>query len=153
MATDSATRSVPADLRAWAKGIYPTEAAVHLLLQAFDGRFAQPGWPWIKATESGNHYLDAARLSDDQIGVLSGGERRVLAITRSLLGEQPVDLADALTGLDQPTTRTVLDALAHATGESAVAAGRVEPLQRHRRADGRAAARQPTRTDRAGLDR
>ncbi|MBN9608862.1 MAG: hypothetical protein BGO26_12305 [Actinobacteria bacterium 69-20] len=116
MAIDSATRSVPADLRAWAKGIYPTEAAVQLLLQAFDGRFARPGWPWIKTTASGNHYLDAARLSDDHIGVLSGGERRVLAITRSLLGEQPVDLADALAGLDRPTSRIVLDALMHATG-------------------------------------
>ena len=119
MATNSATRSVPADLRAWAKGIYPTEAAVHLLLRAFGGRFARPGWPWIKTTESGNHYLDGAKLSDDHIGVLSGGERRILAITRSLLGEQPVDLADALTGLDQRTTRTVLDALAHATGTPA----------------------------------
>jgi hypothetical protein len=107
---------VPADLRAWAKGIYPTEAAIHLLLRAFDGRFARPGWPWIQATESGHHYLDAARLSDEQIAVLSGGERRVLAITRSLLGEQPVDLADALTGLDRPTSRIVLDALMHATG-------------------------------------
>lgn len=153
MAAYSATRSVLAGLRAWAKGIYPTEAAVQLLLQAFDGRFARPGWPWIQTTESGNHYLDAAKLSDDNIGVLSGGERRVLAITRSLLGEQPVDLADALTGLDQLTTRTVLDALAHATGESAVAAGRVEPLQRDRRASGRAASQQPTRTDRMGLER
>lgn len=122
MATDSATRSVPADLRAWAKGIYPTEAAVHLLLQAFDGRFARPGWPWIMATESGSYYLDAERLSDDHIGGLSGGERRVLAITRSLLGEQPVDLADALTGLDRPTTRIVVDALVHATGRAASAA-------------------------------
>jgi hypothetical protein len=153
MAIDSATRSVPADLRAWAKGIYPTEAAVHLLLRAFDGRFARPGWPWIQTTESGNHYLDATKLSDDHIGVLSGGERRVLAITRSLLGEQPVDLADALTGLDQPTTQTVLDALTHATGESAMTTGRAEPFQLDRRASGRATSRQPTRADRTELER
>lgn len=108
---------VKSELLAWARGIYPTEAATRLLVDAFDGRFARSGWPWIQRTEFGNHYVDGTRLGDDEIGMLSGGERRVLAIVRSLLGEQPVDLSDAITGLDPRHARLVIDSLAHATGE------------------------------------
>lgn len=109
-------QQVEADLTEWARGIYPTEAAVRLLIGAFGGRFARPGWPWIARTTGGRHYIDAAKLGDDEIGMLSGGEQRVLTITRSLLGGAPVDLSDALTGLDQRHTRLVIDALAHAAG-------------------------------------
>jgi len=35
------------DLRAWARGMYTTEAATELLLRAFGGKFAAPGNPWI----------------------------------------------------------------------------------------------------------
>lgn len=123
MAIDADDQSVRTNLLAWARGIYPTEAATRLLLHAFEGRFARPGWPWIRTTESGSHYIDTTRLHDDEIGMLSGGERRVLAIARSLFGEEAVNLADALTGLDRPISRIVLSALTHATGTVAKAAG------------------------------
>lgn len=32
-------------LHRWAKGLYPLEAGVELLVQAFDGRFARHGQP------------------------------------------------------------------------------------------------------------
>lgn len=34
-------------LRPWAKGLDPLVAAVEVLVRAFDGRFANPGSPWI----------------------------------------------------------------------------------------------------------
>lgn len=115
-------RPVEADLTAWARGHYPTEAATHLLIHAFGGRFIRPGWPWIAHTTTGRRYIDATRLGDEDIGMLSGGEQRVLAITRSLLGQAPVDLSDALPGLDPPTSRLAIDALTHATGAEVPAA-------------------------------
>lgn len=116
MAENTSEPSVKSDLFAWARGIYPTEAATQLLLRAFDGRFARPGWPWIRSSESGHYYIDATKLGDEEIGMLSGGERRVLAIVSSLLGEKPIDLSDAITGLDLRHSRIVIDALEHAAG-------------------------------------
>ena len=37
------TGTVEGELRAWADGIYETEAAVELLLRAWGGRLAEPG--------------------------------------------------------------------------------------------------------------
>ena len=45
---------------------------------------------------------------------MSGGERRLLAIAASLGSGEPVDLADALTGLDSWNAQVVVDAIAHA---------------------------------------
>ena len=49
------------------------------------------------------------------LGYLSGGERRLLAIADSLATGHPVDLSDVLTGLDDNNATVVLDAFAHAT--------------------------------------
>lgn len=36
------------ELRGWARGMYPLEAAAELLVRGMHGRFALPGYPWIK---------------------------------------------------------------------------------------------------------
>lgn len=106
-----------AGLRAWAKGLYPLEAAVELLVGFAGGRFATPGHPWIQPSDQpGRWWLDPSRISNDTIGALSGGEQRVLRIVSSLAGGEPVDLSENLSGLDRPTTGLVLAAVAHAAG-------------------------------------
>lgn len=106
-----------AGLRSWAKGLYPLEAAVEILVRAFGGRFAAPGNPWIQPCDQpGWWWLDVTMLVDDQIGHLSGGEQRVLRIVASLAGGAPVSLADNLPGLDRELTDLVLAGLAHANG-------------------------------------
>lgn len=106
-----------AGLRAWAQGMYPLEAAVELLVGFAGGRFATPGHPWIQPCDQpGMWWLDPSRISDDTIGALSGGEQRVLRIVASLAGGEPVDLSEALPGLDRPTIGLVLAAVAHAAG-------------------------------------
>lgn len=106
-----------AGLRSWAKGLYPLEAAVEILVRAFGGRFAAPGNPWIQPCDQpGWWWLDATMLVDDQLGHLSGGEQRVLRIVASLAGGAPVSLADNLPGLDRELTDLVLAGLAHANG-------------------------------------
>lgn len=106
-----------AGLRSWAKGLYPLEAAVEILVSAFGGRFAAPGQPWIQPFDrSGWWWLDVTMLVDDQISHLSGGEQRVLRIVASLAGGVPVSLADNLPGLDRELTDLVLAGIAHANG-------------------------------------
>ncbi len=65
------------ELRAWAKGSYPLEAAVQLILRAFGGRFADPGNLWIEDADGDRPWLNAAAMTDDKMGVLSGGEAAV----------------------------------------------------------------------------
>lgn len=108
-------------LRAWAKGIYTTEAATELLIRAFGGRFADPGNPWIQPTDNGPgpgpaYWIDFAGIGDS-IGVLSGGEQRLLRIAASIgSSEALVNLSDDISGLDRPTLHLVLAAIAHAAG-------------------------------------
>lgn len=123
--TEPSTRSegvnvmtIPArGLRAWAQGHYPTEAAVELLIRAKGGRFARETQPWIEPLEQSALYgVDWDRLHEE-LGVLSGGERRFLNIAISLGSpDHPVDLADNLTGLDDELLLLVLAATAHAAG-------------------------------------
>lgn len=106
-----------AGLRLWAKGLYPIEAAIELLVRAFGGRFAAPGQPWIKPCDQpGWWWLDVTHLVDSEIGHLSGGEQRLLRIVASLAGGAPVNLAENLPGLDRELTDLVLAAVAHANG-------------------------------------
>lgn len=57
-------------------------------------------------------------MFDYDIGMLSGGEQRTLAIVRSLLGSESADLSEVMPGLDRPTGHAVIAALTHATGAS-----------------------------------
>lgn len=106
-----------AGLRSWAKGLCPLEAAVELLVRAFDGRFARPGDPWIQPCDQpGWWWLDVTELVDDQIAYLSGGEQRMLRIVASLADGEPVSLAENVPGLDRDLTELVFAAIAHAAG-------------------------------------
>lgn len=49
-------------LRRWAKGLYPLEAGVELLIQSFDGRSANPSQPWVQqGDDPGWWWIDAGR--------------------------------------------------------------------------------------------
>jgi hypothetical protein len=76
-----------------------TEPAVDIMVSAVD---------WPEAITA----LDAGRLP------CSGGERRILAIAASLAEGLPVDLRDALTGLDSTNIHLVAAAVLHANGRS-----------------------------------
>ena len=106
-------------LRAWAKGLYPTEAAVELLIRTNKHRAGQP---WIfKCDDTWEdradwYGVDFERIPDN-IGWASGGERRILLIAASLgSGQVNVNLNDALPGMDREHVRLVLAAMAHANG-------------------------------------
>jgi hypothetical protein len=102
------------ELRAWAKGIYPTEAATELLIRFADGRFASAGRPWTNNSSHGA-WIDFDLIGDN-CGAYSGGEQRVLMIIASIGGGEPVDMNWALSGLDRQSLDLVLSAVAHAAG-------------------------------------
>ena len=104
-------------LRRWAKGVYPLEAAVELLVRAFGGRFARVGYPWVAQGGGPDAYwLDVEQLTIEHTGVYSGGERRLLALAASLAGGEPVNLYEEVPGLDRDLTALFLAAVAHANG-------------------------------------
>jgi hypothetical protein len=104
-------------LRRWAKGLYPLEAGAELLIRAFDGRFANPGEPWVQqGDDPGWWWIDIEQMTEDNYGALSGGETRLLRIAASLLGGPTVDLSSNLAGLDREHLQRVLAAIAHAGG-------------------------------------
>ena len=106
-------------LRAWARGIYPDEAGVELLIghavfldrADFTSRFISiPGdglavidWPAVIAALDGSLPC-------------SGGENRMLRLAASLAAGIPVSLRDALTGIDGRGTQLVIQAVLHASG-------------------------------------
>lgn len=110
-------REVQAGLRAWAKGVYPLEAGVELLIRTSGGRFAGSAQPWIEAGDDpGGWWVDAEQLNDVNFVALSGGETRMLRIAASLLNGEPVNLYQQLPGLDRDSAELVLAAIAHAGG-------------------------------------
>ncbi|MGB5759090.1 MAG: hypothetical protein WBM50_19410 [Acidimicrobiales bacterium] len=100
-------------LNSYAFGIPHLEAASHILTRSLQGRLLdtlQLAWEDDEAAE-----IDwPATLAG--AGYLSGGERRLLALAASLGSGHPVDLVDALTGLDTWNAQVVVDAIAHAAG-------------------------------------
>lgn len=105
-------------LRAWAKGIYPTEAATELLIRS---NAARQGDPWVQpGDDPGWWWIDfeglAAALNEGTHH--SGGERRILSIAASLGGHTPegFSLGDALPGLGREHLALVMAAFAHAGG-------------------------------------
>lgn len=98
-------------VRAWARGILPTEAGAELLIR--QGR-VYDGAPWIE------NYGDVAAIDTDKLlyesGAWSGGEQRIVRLAASLLGGPAVDLSDNIPGLDRRNLALVLAALAHAGG-------------------------------------
>jgi len=133
-----------AGLRLWAKGLYPLEAAVELLVRCFDGRFARPGNPWIQPCDQpGWWWLDVNQLADDHIGHLSGGEQRLLRIAASLAGGTPVSLADNVSDLDRELTDLVLAAIVHANGSHVRSNIRIDPSRGVAVLDGQLASLHP----------
>lgn len=119
-------RTVPDGLRAWAKGIYPLEAGVELLLRVCEGRFARPGNPWVEpGADPGWWWIDIDQLTEDNLGAVSGGEARILRIAASLLGGPSVNLYETIPGLDRELADLVLAAVAHACGSHEHAGGLV----------------------------
>ena len=106
-------------LRRWAKGIYPSEAGVELLIR--QGRAIYEGAPWLIETdwaEVGRERMVALDVDQllDGTGGYSGGESRVIRIAVSLLGGPAVNLNEDVPGLDRERTALVLAAIAHANG-------------------------------------
>jgi hypothetical protein len=116
-----------AALRACAAGLYPSEAAVALLIahdtflhrSDFTGRFITRGISISDGTtELASIDWDAAITALDA-GELpcSGGERRILRLAASLTAGILVDLSDAITGLDQDNIHLIINAIQHASGK------------------------------------
>lgn len=110
---------ITAAIRAWANGLYSTEAGVELLIQ--HGRAIYEGAPWITLHPSTSQgALSVASININKLvygsGAWSGGERRVVRIAASLLGGPAVDLAEEIPGLDREALGLVLAAIAHAGG-------------------------------------
>ena len=109
------TSQISDALRAWAKGIYPTEAGVELLIRS---GLTSAGYPWVQRSPDSpdRWWIDADQITADTIGVYSGGQQRVLRIAAALLGGLPVDLFEDVPGLDREHLALVLAAIAHAGG-------------------------------------
>jgi hypothetical protein len=110
-------------MRAWAKGLLCLEAAVELLIGHGMWLYRQDFLDMAveMATEPGcaMAFVDFAAAVDAlDAGVLagSGGEKGMLRIAAGLAGGCPVDLSDALTGLDAANAALVADAVLRAAG-------------------------------------
>jgi hypothetical protein len=104
------------ELRRWEHGMYTTEAATELLVRAHRGAFASIERPWVKPGDHG-YWIDFPAITE-HVGGMSGGEQRLLRIAASIGSDDaaPVRLGEVLGGLDRPTLRLVLAAVAHAGG-------------------------------------
>jgi hypothetical protein len=116
--------SMAAALRSCAAGLYPAEAACELIIATC--------WPqrgdFTSFITTGISISDgttpmAAVCWDDAISALdagqlpcAGSERRLLRLSASLAQGIPVDLQDAVTGLDHANINRVTVAIRHAAG-------------------------------------
>jgi hypothetical protein len=112
-------------VRAGAAGLYPLEAACELIIST----------GWLRRPDFARFITTGASLSDGvtelscidwqaaitgrETGLLpcSGGENRILRLAASIAAGIPVDLSDALTGLDQARISLVVTAVRHANGQ------------------------------------
>jgi hypothetical protein len=116
MSTGLAQAIVIDGLRRWARGAYAEEAAVELLVRAFDGRFASIRYRWVRQCDRpGWFWLDGERLINATS--VPGSVRAVFAVAGSLVSGAPLtDLDSLLAGLDRHNLELILAALAHAAG-------------------------------------
>ncbi|HEY6424542.1 MAG TPA: hypothetical protein VIY28_15105 [Pseudonocardiaceae bacterium] len=118
-----------ASLRAWAEGLLACEAAVELLIghrcwldrEDFlalavecldDGVRPMAALGWAAAVTA----LDTDRLP------CSGSDAQMLRLAAGIAGGVPVDLGDALSGLDRHNAALVAAAVVHAAGHPGLAA-------------------------------
>jgi len=118
--------AIIAALRAHAAGLYPEEAGTELLI-GHGGIL--PRDDFASFVHTGTSISDGTTLMASidwdaavtalHVGELpcSGGERRVLELSASLAGGIPVDLRDAVTGLDDGNIARLVTAVLHASGK------------------------------------
>jgi hypothetical protein len=116
-----------AALRACAAGLYPLEAGTALLIgngtflhrSDFTSRFIATGTSVSDGTTPMADIDWDAAITALRAGELpcSGGERRVLQLSSSLASGIPVDLRDAVTGLDDANIARLVTAILHASGK------------------------------------
>ena len=113
-------------LRACARGVYPLEAGTSLLIDCgswlhrddFTSRFITAG-PSISDGVTLLASIDwEAAVTALHAGELpaSGRERRMLLLAASIAAGTPVNLNDALPGIDRRNAALVVSAVAHAAG-------------------------------------
>jgi hypothetical protein len=120
------TATLNAALRASAAGLHPDEAGAELLINhgGFLHRhdfttFVRTGTS-ISDGKTPMAWIDwdatVTALHDGQLP-LSGGERRVLQLAASIAGGFPVNLHDAIPGLDNRNLELVIAAIRHTAGQ------------------------------------
>ena len=113
-----------AALRAHAQGLHHLEAATEMMInhaswlrRADFHRFLHTATGLIDATPmTAIDWADAITALDHRQLPCSGGEARILRLAASLAHGIPVDLGDALTGLDAHNAELAAHAVKHATG-------------------------------------
>jgi hypothetical protein len=118
-------------LRAGARGIHPLEAGTGLLIDC--GSWLHRADFTSRFIATGTSISDGATLlasTDWETAVTalhagelpaSGGERRMLLLAASIAGGTPVSLYDTLPGIDHRNAALLVKAIAHATGQAAIA--------------------------------
>ena len=112
-------------VRAGASGLYSLEAACDLVigtgwLHRDDfARFISTGTSLTDGATELAHIDWQAAITSRETGRLpcSSGENRILRLAASIAAGIPVDLNDALTGLDQARIALVVRAVRHANGQ------------------------------------
>ena len=113
-----------AALHACAAGLYPLEAGTALLTSNgtflhrddFPSRFIEHGTSGGTPMAAIDWDATVTALASGDLPC-SGGERRVLQLSASLAGGIPVDLRDAVTGLDDGNLARLVTAILHASGK------------------------------------
>jgi hypothetical protein len=121
------TPGLPAALRACARGFYPAEASTELLISHgsflarsdFTGHYIRLGTSITDGITTMADIDWPAAITALDTGDLpcSGGEQRMLRLAASLASGIPVDLRDALTGLDKRNINLLITAVLHASGK------------------------------------
>ena len=118
---------LPAALRACARGLYPLEAGVDLLISNAS---------WLDREDFQDQFIHTAISLTDGVTTMaeidwqaaisaldarhlpcSGGEDRMLRLAASLAAGTPVSLRDTLTGIDHRNIELVITAVLHAWGQ------------------------------------
>jgi hypothetical protein len=115
-----------AALRSGAAGLYPMEAGTALLIEHdvflaradFTGRFIWQGTSITSGTSMAQIDWSAA-ITALNAGELpcSGSERQIIKLAASLAAGIPVDLSDAVTGLDDRNIQRLITSIRHASGK------------------------------------
>ena len=127
MTPGSADLSLPAALRACARGLYPLEAGVGLLIshacwlhrEDFRDEFIHAGISIADGVTAMGEIDWAAAITALDIRHLpcSGGEERTIRLAASLAGGIPVSLRDTLAGIGHRNIEPVITAVLHAWGQ------------------------------------